>query len=65
VKADLYARVGVPEYWVIDLTESRALLHANPSPDGSGYDVQLNVLFGQPLHAATIEGLTVETGGLG
>jgi Uma2 family endonuclease len=65
VKADLYARVGVPEYWVIDLTENRALLHANPRPDGSGYDGQLDVSFGEPLHAATIEGLTVETEGLG
>lgn len=63
-KADLYARAGVPEYWVIDLNENRALLHANPRSDGSGYDGQLDILFGEPLHAATIEGLTVETTGL-
>lgn len=65
VKAELYARVGVPEYWVIDLAGSRALLHTNPRPDGSGYDGQLDVPFGQPLQAATIEGLAVETEGLG
>ncbi|MCW3849195.1 Uma2 family endonuclease [Sphingomonas sp. LB-2] len=63
-KADLYAEAGVPEYWVIDLNENRALLHANPRADGSGYDGQLDVPFGEPLHAATIEGLTVETAGL-
>ena len=65
IKADLYARVGVPEYWVIDLADRRALLHANPRPGDGGYDGQLDVPFGEPLHAATIEGLTVETDGLG
>lgn len=64
-KADLYARAGVPEYWVIDLAENRALLHADPRPDGAGYDGQLDVPFGEPLQAATIAGLTVETDGLG
>ena len=63
-KADLYAAAGVPEYWVVDLNENRVLLHANPRSDGSGYDGQLDVLFGEPLHAATVEGLLVDTTGL-
>ncbi len=65
VKADLYADAGVPEYWVVDLNDKRVLMHANPRTDGSGYDGQLDVPFGEPLHAATIQGLTVETAGLG
>ncbi|MBX9898251.1 MAG: Uma2 family endonuclease [Qipengyuania sp.] len=65
VKADLYADAGVPEYWVIDVNENRVLMHANPRADGSGYDGQLDVPFGAPLHAAMIEGLTVESAGLG
>lgn len=65
VKADLYANAGVPEYWVVDLNENRVLMHANPRPGGSGYDGQLDVPFGEPLYAATIEGLTVESAGLG
>lgn len=64
-KADLYAANGIPEYWVIDLTERRVLMHANPRWDGSGYDSQLDVPFGEPLHAVTIEGLTVQTATLG
>ena len=64
-KADLYAAAGVPEYWVVDVNENRVLMHANPRSDGSGYDGQLNVPFGQVLQAATIAGLEVETGGLG
>jgi len=61
-KADLYAAAGVPEYWVIDLNEARALLHMNPLDHG--YDGQLDVLLGEVLHAGTIEGLSVETTGL-
>ena len=64
-KADLYAAAGVPEYWVVDVNENRVLMHANPRSDGSGYDGQLDVPFGQVLHAATIEGLELETAGLG
>lgn len=63
-KADLYAEAGVPEYWVVDLNENRVLLHANPRGDGGGYDGQLDVPFGEPLHSATVEGLAVETVGL-
>ena len=60
-KADLYADAGVREYWVVDLNEDRVLCHVNPREDGSGYDGQLDVLFGTPLYAATVDGLTVET----
>jgi Uma2 family endonuclease len=63
-KADLYANAGVPEYWVVDVNENRVLMHANPREDGSGYDGQLDVPFGERLIAATIEGLVVETAGL-
>lgn len=61
LKADLYAAAGVPEYWVVDVNEGRILMHSDPRPDGSGYDGQLDVPFGETLHAATIEGLAVET----
>jgi Uma2 family endonuclease len=34
VKAPLYARNGVPEYWVVDLNENRVLCHSEPA-DGA------------------------------
>ncbi len=34
VKAPLYARHGIPEYWVVDLAGGLVLLHRDPSPDG-------------------------------
>lgn len=63
-KAELYADAGVPEYWVVDVNENRVLMHANPHSDGSGYDGHFDVPFGEPLHAATINRLAVETAGL-
>jgi Uma2 family endonuclease len=61
-KAALYARHGVPEYWVIDLNENRALLHMSPV-DGE-YAEQIDVPFGEVLHSGTIDGLSVATSGL-
>ncbi len=61
-KMRLYAMAGVPEYWVIDLNENRALLYMTPV-DGD-YVEQIEVPFGEPLHSGTVAGLSVETGGL-
>ena len=58
-KADLYAAAGIPEYWVIDLNEDRALTHEYP--EGDNYNGQLDKLLGEPLMSATIEGLSVPT----
>ena len=61
-KADLYAAAGVAEYWVIDLNENRALMHEFPEADG--YRGQLDILLGEVLTSATVEGLSVESGRL-
>jgi Uma2 family endonuclease len=34
VKASLYARAGVPEYWVVDLATRTLRRHTNPTVDG-------------------------------
>ena len=33
-KADLYARYGIPELWVLDLTRDRLLIHREPTAEG-------------------------------
>lgn len=58
-KSDLYAAAGIPEYWVIDLNENRALMHENP--DADGYHGQLDLPLGETLASATIEGLEIDT----
>lgn len=34
-KASLYARAGVPEYWVVSVEERTVYIHTQPQPDGS------------------------------
>jgi Uma2 family endonuclease len=34
VKAPLYARAGIPEYWIVDLPRGLLEIHRDPSPDG-------------------------------
>jgi Uma2 family endonuclease len=58
-KAQLYARHGVPEYWVIH-HERREVIQMW-SPGAGGYEERREVAFGEWIEAATIKGLTVET----
>ena len=34
VKARLYARIGVPEYWIVNVVDSVVEVHRDPTPDG-------------------------------
>jgi Uma2 family endonuclease len=36
LKRDLYARAGVPEYWIVDLTGRRTIVHRNPAEGAYG-----------------------------
>jgi Uma2 family endonuclease len=61
-KMRLYARHGIPEYWVVDV-EGR-VLHQMWTPSGETYAEQGEHPFGDKVTAATIQGLSVETDGL-
>lgn len=55
LKARLYARYGVPEYWVIDVKRRRTFVHTGPKEDGSwGSVVELEA--SEPLTHATMPG---------
>jgi Uma2 family endonuclease len=58
VKAPLYARAGVPEYWVADLNGERIEVYQEPSPDG--YRVSRFYLRGERLSPAFAPDLTIE-----
>lgn len=62
-KASLYARLGVPEYWVADL--QGRVIHQLWAPAGEVYGERREVAFGAAVEAATVAGLRVATGGLG
>lgn len=62
VKSMLYARAGVPEYWVVDCEENRIVQRWAPTADG--YANETEHYFGATVDAATIPLLIVNTGGL-
>ena len=55
----LYAAGQIPEYWVIDLPNQTA--HKFWSPTPTNYTEETTIPFGQPLPAATLPGLTIDT----
>jgi Uma2 family endonuclease len=61
-KATLYARHGIPEYWIVDVNEGR--IRQMWSPAGEAYAKQRDVPFGDVVEAATVARLRVETGRL-
>lgn len=60
-KRALYADAGIPEYWVVDVAS--AVVHQMWAPEGEDYRERRTVAFGEPLIAATVTGLVVETTG--
>jgi Uma2 family endonuclease len=62
VKKRLYARMGVPEYWVADV--NGRVIHQFWDIGDDGYAEARETPFGEPLHAMTVDGLVVETAGL-
>lgn len=58
-KARLYARHGVPEYWIIDL-QGRAI-HQMWAPGADGYGERREVAIGEPVEAVGVPGLRIDT----
>jgi Uma2 family endonuclease len=62
-KLRLYARTGVPEYWVADVAGRKIIrFHA---PEGETYRERVEFDFGATIASATIAGLVVDTIRLG
>jgi Uma2 family endonuclease len=58
-KASLYAKVGIPEYWVIDVEGD--VIHQFWAPEGERFKSTRTVAFGDDVVAATIPELQVST----
>jgi Uma2 family endonuclease len=61
-KAALYARHGIPEYWIVNLTDATVEVHRDPDPPSGRYRQTLVVQRGDALEAQSVEGLRVEVG---
>lgn len=62
-KLPMYARNGVPEYWVVDV-EAR-VIHQMWTPEGEDYTERQEVAFGAPITAAAATGLVIDTAKIG
>lgn len=58
-KKKIYAREGVPEYWVVDVR--KAVFHQMWKPVDGAYTETRETPFGERIDSATIEGLSIAT----
>lgn len=62
VKRDVYARAGVPEYWVVDV--EKALVHRFHRMNDDGYRQEPPVPLAGPLASLTIPDLVIDGAGI-
>jgi Uma2 family endonuclease len=58
-KAALYARAGIPEYWIVNLAESTVEVHRDPDPATGAYRARAIVSAEGALTATSVPGLGV------
>ena len=63
-KASLYARAGIPEYWIVNLAESAIEVHCAPDPKAGIYRSKTFVAAGGTLVASSVPGLTIDVASL-
>ena len=59
VKANLYARAGIPEYWIVDLAGARTWVCRDPSPEG--YRTETKADRGTVLEPSQLPKVRIET----
>ncbi len=63
-KAVLYARAGIPEYWIASLAEATVEVHREPDPAAGAYRVRTVVPSGETLVAAMVAGVAIDVAAL-
>lgn len=61
IKRDIYARAGVPEYWVVDV--NKAIVHRFHTPIDGTYQVEPPISLAGPLASLTMPDLEVDGSG--
>jgi Uma2 family endonuclease len=59
MKAALYARAGVPEYWIVNLAESTVEVHRDPDPATGAYRARVVISPEGTLAAMSVPGLRI------
>ncbi len=63
-KAVLYARAGIPEYWIANLAEASVEVHREPDPTTGSYRVRTVVRSGETLAPAALPDLGTDVAAL-
>jgi Uma2 family endonuclease len=59
-KAALYARAGIPEYWIVNLAETTVEVHRDPSPEKGAYRTKAVVPSGNALIGTSVPSLKID-----
>jgi Uma2 family endonuclease len=63
-KAILYARAGIPEYWIVNLAETKVEVHREPDPAMGAYRTKAVVSSDDTLAATSVPGLRIDVADL-
>jgi Uma2 family endonuclease len=63
-KAALYARAGIPEYWIVNLAETTVEVHRDPDSEKGAYRTQAVVSSDSTLAATSVPGLRINVADL-
>jgi Uma2 family endonuclease len=63
-KAALYARAGIPEYWIVNLAESTVEVHRDPDREAGAYRAKAVVSSESTLAATSVPGLRINVADL-
>ena len=63
-KAALYARAGIPEYWIVNLAESTVEVHREPDPATEAYRAKTVVPSGGTLTATSVPAVRIDVADL-
>lgn len=64
LKAAIYARAGIPEYWIVNLAESCVEVYRDPDPAAGRYRTSLKVSTGEQLGCPSIPELRIDVDGI-
>ncbi len=64
LKAGLYARFAIPEYWIFNMKERCVEVHRDPDPDAGRYRTALTCAPDATLESSAVPGLRVALGEL-
>lgn len=59
-KAALYARAGIPEYWIVNLAEQSVEVHRDPNPSSGSYGSVSRCRRGEALAAQSVPAVVID-----